>query len=400
MTIGRLAFAHPPVKTGFHGACAGSDVEFSLLRTRARVAPVHAVHDRVLGFIAAPDTDSFEALALEIYAHQFELCEPYRRFCQSRGRGPELGNWRDIPPVPVQAFKQVSLRCTVPERTFLSTGTTAGPDLRSRHEMPDLRLYRAAARGGLERFLFPDRSVLRAVSLVPPADERPESSLAQMVAWAIADHCTGDSVYAVDSGEVNLDLCVEALRASESDGTPACLMTTTGSLIRLIDALDARRLAFRLPHGSRLMDTGGDKGAPRRMSRNGLLHACWKAFAIPGYFCVNEYGMSELSSQYYDGVIADRYAGRHRPRAKHSPPWLRTLVLDPATLRPLAPGESGLLCHFDLANAATAMAVLTEDVGTVGDDGLHVLGRASSAEIRGCSLAIDEWPDAPRAARA
>jgi hypothetical protein len=361
---------------------------------------VHAVHDRALGFIADPASASFESLALEIYTHQFELCEPYRNFCRSRGRGPEVGDWQDIPAVPVQAFKRTSLRCAAAERIFLSTGTTAGPHLRSRHEMPDLRLYRAAARGGLARFLFPDGSRLRGVSLVPPAGERPESSLAQMVEWAVEDFCTADSVYAVERGEVDLELCIASLRESERDGLPLCLLTTTGSLIRLIDALGERRIAFRLPHGSRLMDTGGDKGASRRLSRNGLLHACWSTFAIPGYFCVNEYGMSELSSQYYDNVIAERHAGRHRPRAKVAPPWLRTLVVDPATLRPVAPGGRGLLCHFDLANAGTAVAVLTEDVGTAGEDGLQLLGRAAGAEMRGCSLAIDEWPDAGRAAEA
>ena len=361
---------------------------------------MHAVHDRVLGFIADTASASFESLALDIYAHQFELCEAYRSFCRSRGCAAEVRDWRDIPAVPVQAFKRVSLRCAPAERTFLSTGTTAGPDLRSRHEMPDLRLYRAAARGGLARFLFPDGSRLRGLSLVPTVGERPQSSLAQMVAWAIEVFCTADSVYAVGSGEVNLDLCIDALRESERNGLPVCLLTTTGSLIRLIDALGARRLAFRLPHGSRLMDTGGDKGAPRPMSRNGLLHACWSTFAIPGYFCVNEYGMSELSSQYYDNVIAERRAGRHRARAKIAPPWLRPLVVDPATLRPVPTGERGLLCHFDLANAGTAMAVLTEDLGTVDDDGLHLLGRASGAEMRGCSLAIDEWPDLARAAQA
>jgi hypothetical protein len=110
------------------------------------------------------------------------------------------------------------------------------------------------------------------------------------------------------------------------------------------------------------MDTGGDKGAPRRLSRNGLLHAVWSAFAIPGYFVVNEYGMAELSSQYYDTALSDRVGGRHAPRRKCGPHWARARILDPITLMPAAPSEVGLLAHVDLANAGSAMAILSEDL--------------------------------------
>ena len=93
----------------------------------------------------------------------------------------------------------------------------------------------------------------------------------------------------------------------------------------------------------RIMDTGGDKGAPRRLSRNGLLHACWSTFAVPGYFVVNEYGMAELSSQFYDNVIAERFAGRHCARCKVGPHWSRRASTSsfsfrkPQFMRPLVP---------------------------------------------------------------
>ena len=141
----------------------------------------------------------------------------------------------------------------------------------------------------------------------------------------------------------------------------------------------------------RLMDTGGDKGSPRRLSRAGLLHAGWNAFAIPGYFCVNEYGMAELSSQFYDSVIADRVRGHHQPRRKLGPHWARSVMLEPDSLEPAARGSHGLLSHFDLANAGSAMAVLTEDVGYADGDGFQIVGRAPDAEARGCSLAATLW---------
>ncbi len=353
---------------------------------------MHPVHEQVLAFIDNPASGTFEQLALAVFAHQFACCAPYQRYCLGRESSPDsVNHWRDIPAVPVEAFKHVDLGCAPPERTFLSTGTTAGRAQRSRHLLPDVRLYQRSALASMRVFLFPDAERLRLVSLVPSADMQPDSSLSQMVTWALQAFGDDGSTYVVGRSGIDFDRLVDLLRAVERCGQPACLLTTTGALIQVIDRLQARRFTFRLPHGSRLMDTGGEKGAPRHLSRNGILRACWNTFAIPGYFCVNEYGMAELSSQFYDSVITDRVHGRHRRRRKLGPHWVRTVVLDPGSLAPAAPGSEGLLCHFDLANAGTAMAVLTEDVGCCTGDGFHLVGRAAGAEARGCSLSAAEW---------
>jgi Acyl-protein synthetase, LuxE len=353
---------------------------------------VHDVHERVLRFLDDSAQGSFEDLALQVFAHQFDCCEPYRRHCLAQGRVPGgIVDWCDIPPVPIVAFKYAELSCGPAQRVFLSTGTTAGPELRSRHLIPDLRLYRRSASLGLRGYLFPDCRRMTILSLIPSLQQRPDSSLSQMVAWAQEDFGDAQSGNAVGDDGLQLESLVEGLRSSERSGRPLCLMATSAALIHALDHFAARGLTFRLPHGSRLMDTGGDKGAPRRLSRNGLLHAVWNAFAVPGYFVVNEYGMAELSSQYYDSVVADRTAGRHRPRRKLGPHWTRVVVLSLETLAPVAEGETGLLCHFDLANAGSAMAVLSEDLGRVVDDGFEIVGRAPAAEARGCSLSAAEW---------
>ena len=352
---------------------------------------MHAVHEKVLAFIRDSSTGAFEPLALEVFAHQFECIPAYRRVCEARGTTPtSVGDWRDIPPVPVLAFKAAALHCAPPQRVFLSSGTTRGQERRSRHCLPDLRLYHAAAVAGLRSCVFPDVDDMRLLSLIPSADEQPDSSLAQMVSWATAAFGAPGSATFATATTVDVTGLAEALRAAERAGQPVCLMTTTGTLIRFLDRCRDAGWLFRLAHGSRVMDTGGVKGAPRPLSRPGLLHAIWNTLSIPGYFVVNEYGMSELSSQYYDNVIRERYRGRVVHRAKVGSHWLRTRILDPATLRDVTTGEPGLLCHVDLANAGTALAVLTEDVGQWLADGFAVIGRAPGAESRGCSLAWSE----------
>jgi hypothetical protein len=140
------------------------------------------------------------------------------------------------------------------------------------------------------------------------------------------------------------------------------------------------------------METGGFKGRSRVLERSEFYASLSNAHGVPLEGITNEYGMTELLSQFYDGTAGARSAvplaleaRRHVP-----PPWVRTRVLDPNTLSSLPMGEAGLLCHYDLANAGSVMAILTEDLGVAVDDGFRVLGRVEGAEPRGCSLAMDD----------
>lgn len=350
------------------------------------------VYSRVLRFVADPSAGDFDELAIAVFRHQYENCPAYRAFCESRNvDAAAVETWRQVPAVPILAFKWADISCGPPQRVFQSTGTTEGVDRRSRHSIPDLRLSRAAAIGGLRRYLFPDVERMDLVSLIPPVADRPDSSLAQMAAWAAECFGRDGIAEAAPGGSPAFELFCESLRRSERDGAPLAVLTTTGALIHFLEYARSRSLVFRLPHGSRLMDTGGSKGSPRSMSRKGLLHAIWGVFAIPGYYAVNEYGMAELSSQYYDSVIRDRVDGMHRPRRLVGPPWVRTAIVDPDTRGFAPPGTPGLVCHFDLANAGSAMAVLSEDIGVLDEHGLRLIGRAPRAESRGCSMNVAGW---------
>ena len=118
-------------------------------------SPVLPLYDRVLAFIADAGAERFDTLALDVFAHQFAHCAPYRQFCLRRGRTPDsVAEWTAIPAVPIVAFKRTELCCGQPVRSFFSSGTTAGRAMRSRHQVPDLRLYEHSATASLRRFLL------------------------------------------------------------------------------------------------------------------------------------------------------------------------------------------------------------------------------------------------------
>jgi hypothetical protein len=131
--------------------------------------------------------------------------------------------------------------------------------------------------------------------------------------------------------------------------------------------------------------------------RKELYRALSAAVGIPVGRIVNEYGMTELLSQFYEPVLSGEVPEDPDQRWHVGPSWVRTRILDPETLDPVEPGAPGLLCHLDLANLDSTMAVLTEDVGIElpgrgprGGRAFRLLGRASGSEPRGCSLAVEE----------
>src|SRR5262249_4564466 len=153
-----------------------------------------------------------------------------------------------------------------------------------------------------------------------------------------------------------------------------------------LGGVEAHEFAVRLRKGSRVLHTGGPKGLKQAIATDALYERIFKVLGVPASHVVNEYGMTELSSQFYDDVLS---AGRDEasPRLKYGPPWVRTCVVDPQTLDAVPAGTPGLLRVFDLANLGSVMAIQTEDRAVATPEGpFHLLGRAEGSEPRGCSL--------------
>ncbi len=355
------------------------------------------LEDTLARRIAAGDAIDFEREALTVFAHQFERNAPYRRYCLRQDRTPStVADWRDIPAVSTTAFKIVDLACAPAERVFCTSGTTRGPDIRGRHLVPWLALYRAAALAHFADCVAPDGMRGPVLALAPPPSECPDSSLVQMIDWIRDVHGTGESGYYVGAGGLDAARLQRAFETAVAAGTPVYLVGLTAAFEALFEGGRAAGTAVRLPYGSRVVDTGGRKGGgrgipTRPLSRAGFLAACWRQLNVPGYHCINEYGMTELCSQFYDNVLRERVAGRLTPRCLIGPAWLRTLVVDPETLAEVPRGTLGLLRHYDLANSGSVLAIQTEDMGVATGGGIRLHGRLRGAEPRGCAMLLEAF---------
>jgi hypothetical protein len=175
-----------------------------------------------------------------------------------------------------------------------------------------------------------------------------------------------------------------ALAAQRAE--PVLLLATSFALVGLLDALGGAERA--LPPGSVVMQTGGFKGRTREIAARELRTELARTFRIPEAAIVSEYGMTELSSQLYEGTLPG--GALHAEAGLYlSPPWMRVSAVDPVSLSVLEPGEPGLARFVDLANVDSAVAIVTRDRVRQVEGGVQLLGREAGAPPRGCSLSIE-----------
>jgi len=354
------------------------------------IAELHA-------FLAAdhPSDDAFNQQALALFAHQYQHNLPFQRFCQQRGKTLRtVKSWRDIPAVPISAFKALSLSC-IPaadaERTFMTSGTTQ-KEVKGKHHHPTLAVYNDSMRRNFRhRFMQGSDRKIRMGILFPDETMLPNSSLAHYLALALREFGTPDSHYLLtEAGLDHTRLHVELARAQQT-GEPYALLGASYSFVHLLDELQRLGKSFTLPPGSRVLDTGGFKGQSRELSIDEFYAQLAGTLGLGREHCINMYGMTELSTQFYDAGNATL------PSVKSGPHWIRTLVVEPLSGVELPRGEQGILAHCDLANFNSVTTILTEDVGIAVNGGFLLLGRAQGSAAKGCSLAVEEFLQAATA---
>ena len=336
------------------------------------------------------DDARFERLALALFAFQCEANVPYGRFCAARGATPDrIRSWREIPAVPTGAFKELPLRCFPAERSvqvFRTSGTTLAR--RGELSLDTLELYEASLAPSFESGVLPDLAPgerLPMLVLAPSAAEAPDSSLSHMFGVMQQRRGAPESGWFVREGRLDTDALEGAV--ARVAGAPKLLLCGTAfAFVHWLEALEQRSLRLALPAGTRVMETGGFKGRARELPRERLYAWIHDRLGVPPERCVNQYGMTELASQFYDSVLREPHARRR----KLAPAWARVLLVDPESGKEVRDGEVGAIRIVDLANTGSVLAIATADLGRSRGDGFEVLGREEGAEARGCSLAADE----------
>lgn len=330
----------------------------------------------------------FNHLALRIFGYQLRYNQPYAQYCALLGITPHAlpTRWEHIPPVPTDVFKDVPVSTFDPAKAalaFETSGTTRGRG--GVHYMDTPALYDASLLAGFDQFVLPDGARLRYLNVVPNPAMRKQSSLGYMMA-AVASHRGDEQTgWYIENDALLTHAFIEDLTEAIVCNIAICIAGTAFGLLSLLEHFEDKNLRFELPPGSRIMETGGFKGRTRAIGRPEFYQKLAQHFGISTETIVGEYGMTELSSQYYDSIESRAT----QQRIKIGPPWMRTRIVDAAGKD--APDELvGGLVHVDLANRSSAIAISTEDLGARKSGGFVLLGREDGAKLRGCSLDAED----------
>ncbi|KHF41907.1 LuxE/PaaK family acyltransferase [Halalkalibacter okhensis] len=354
-----------------------------------------AVKQELIDFIKQPTAsdEQFNQMALKVFQFQYENNQTYRKFCRKRRVSPRtVKHYLDIPPVPIDAFKLSTLSSHPIEETkslFMTSGTT-NSEKRGKNYHRDLDVYDVSMKTFFKSAIMPDLEKVKMLVLFPEEEVLPNSSLAHYLHIAKQSFGTKDSLNVFSKDEFQVDKLIDELKKVEQSKEPVLIIGATFSFIHLLDECKKKNMNFELPPKSRLMDTGGAKGKSREIEPKVFKEEVGKLFSVPIENCLNMYGMTELSSQMYDGNFLHDESDYLTPK-KHAPHWVRTVVMDIERMEEKAIGERGIIVHYDLANVNSVLGILTEDVGIRADHGFYLVGRAEGADAKGCSLAVEQF---------
>jgi len=347
------------------------------------------------GVATATTDEEFDRLAREVFAFQYERCAPYRAYCDRVKLTPQnVTHWKQIPAVPTSAFKNFALTCFPVEEAvaeFHTSGTTR--EKAGIHYLRTLELYEAAICPNFAAHLVPDNKRLPMMILMPSPQEAPHSSLSHMMGVVTREFGAESSEFYVEDGVLRVERVVRDLSEAQLAKRPVFLLGTAFAFVHVLDHLARQGLRFKMAEGGRVMETGGFKGRSREMPKAELYGLIERLIGIPKTRIINEYGMTELSTQFYDESLQVNLP----TDGKSAPPWARVVIVDPNTGREAAKNERGLIRVYDLANMWSILSIQTEDLGVshaaesaAGTNSFEVLGRAAGAEVRGCSLTAED----------
>lgn len=314
----------------------------------------------------------FTSLALEVHRFQRKHNQPYDNYCRYLGAPVEPADWRGIPAVPQSAFKQFPLR-SFPEslttKTFRTSGTTG--EGFGEHHFLSTRLYDEAILRGWDYFGLP---VLPQIVLTLSPEQAPHSSLSHMMGVLGGRAKDGEQRFMIgDDGHWRG-------RLRDKDVPPTSGTLVLGTALAFLHLFETGE-KVQLPAGSFALETGGYKGTSRTLGKSGFYGMFEEHLGLGPDSIINEYGMTELSSQFYTRGLGRPHQG---------PPWMRAVVINPESGLEAAIGETGVLAIFDLANLGSVIALQTQDLAIRHEQGFELIGRDPSALPRGCSRAADE----------
>ncbi len=352
----------------------------------------HRLTEDVLKFIeAGVDAEISDAVfndySLRMFHLQYAANPIFHEFCEAKNVRPgDIDRWQDVPMVYNDVFKTHLVASFPLEQSVMAclTGGTTSLTQRGRifRDEDGKRLVFAANKMMTASYLFPDFEEgkrCRILILAPSPEMAPSMGMAIGMDQTRRAFGTPDSEFLLGKSGIHINKLLKALRESEATGVPIALIGATSAYVYFFQACRRKKMKFCLPPGSRICDGGGYRNRFGIVTRDDYYAMVQEILGIPEHHCVNVLGEAETATNLFDDALRRHVKGLpKRARTRPVPPWSRVLCMSIDELKPLPDGEVGLFAHWDLANIPTVLAVITDNLGYMTDNGTgcEMVGRA------------------------
>ncbi|MFZ5828442.1 MAG: acyl-protein synthetase [Planctomycetota bacterium] len=320
-------------------------------------------------------------------------CPAYARFLSRLGSPIE--RWEspaDVPPLPVSMFKQFRLAAVEPEkvvRELRSSSTTGQEPSRIFVDKPTAFRQGRALASVLKEHIGGERRPYLVLD-VPEAAATGDSLTARGSAIRGIGSFASETAYAMRttaSGDLSPDWPAVARFFERHGDSPVLLFGFTFMVwTRFTREAEAAGQCFSAPQAIVLHSGGWKKLAAEAVTKEEFSRRTAAVLGSDPRRVLDFYGMVEQVGT----VFVDCEAGN-----KHAPAFADVLIRRPLTLRPVDPGETGIIEVLStLPTSYPGQAILTEDQGELlgvddcpcGRKGSYFrfTRRIERVEVRGC----------------
>lgn len=319
------------------------------------------------------DEKQFNQLALREFELLYNTAETYRKCCKRKNLSPEnITRWDEIPAVSSFALKKLFPN----DKEYRGVIELAKKRCPIYPDKSAVGLISSTNAFMAKRFLFPDIEKIKMLFLAPP----PEMAQGMVMASGLKElkkrFGTSDSEFIISFSGLKLKRLLRAFKLAEKTQQPVALMGASMVIDYFLDACRKEGIAFRLPEGSRMCESGGYMGRYTKYSKEEFVKKCREILGIKDVFCLNAFWVCESSTVYFDNALKNLSAGIREERYKEVPPWARVVVVGSDNFQRLPKGESGLIRHYDITNRAFSFAVQTDKTGYETENGFDVAGKS------------------------
>ncbi len=332
-------------------------------------------------------------LIIESFKYHYTNCSTYNTYCKALGIGPnDIARSEDlckIPLIPSILFKEYDIMSCKPEeivKTCISSGTKGSISKVYRDEVT-LDRFMGSVQCCMDQVMNLDDAYC--INLGPSTEEA--GDLWFSYAMSLLDMIYPTEYFVIDD-VFYPEKAYKRILEEKNNYENIIVIGAPIMLLEFVNYFKQNNLKIESCENFYFLTAGG-----------------WKRFSgkeipKPEFISLIQEYFINSSEKYFRDILNMVELNTVLPecsaKVKHLPPWVKVLILDPISLKPVADGEYGLMAYLDPSTTSFPCFILTDDVGRIkvsGEctcgrkgQGIEILRRIGRVESRGCALKLDK----------